>query len=161
MGAASNEETAPTEGGTPYRQPVPRGTPIGRYIILMPIGTGGVGAVYAAYDPQLDRKVAVKLMRPETSDRLEASESRGRMQREAQAMARLAHPNVVAVYDVGTTDDDVFVAMELIEGSTIKRWLGEAPRSWREVRDMFVQAARVLQPLMRPASSTATSSPRT
>ncbi|MBV8758529.1 MAG: serine/threonine protein kinase [Deltaproteobacteria bacterium] len=127
-----------------YRELLPRGTAIGRYIILQPIGRGGIGTVYAAFDPELDRKVAIKVMRPETLDRLEASEARGRMQREAQAMARLAHPNVVAVYDVAMSGDDLFVAMELIEGATIARWLTLRPRTWREIRDQFVQAARGL-----------------
>jgi tRNA A-37 threonylcarbamoyl transferase component Bud32 len=136
--------TAASPGGAPYRKAQPRGTTVGRYLILSEIGAGGVGTVYAAHDPELDRKVAIKLMRPETADKLAATEARGRMQREAQAMARLAHPNVVSVYDVGTFGDEVFVAMELIEGQTVKHWCMTKPRTWREIRDAFVQAARGL-----------------
>ena len=138
------DETIPTAGTPPARARLPRGTAIGRYVVLAPVGTGGIGEVYAAFDPQLDRKVAIKLVRPDASEAVDVTEARARMQREAQALARLAHPNVVAVFDVGTFEDDVFVAMELIEGTTLKRWLAEARRPWREIRDMFVQAARGL-----------------
>ena len=85
--------------------------------------------VYLAYDPELDRKLALKLLRP---DRAEAAAS-SRILREAQAMARLSHPNVVPVYDVGTVDGQIFVAMEFIEGGTLADWLTAKPRSLREV----------------------------
>jgi tRNA A-37 threonylcarbamoyl transferase component Bud32 len=138
------DATIPTVGPPAVRERLPPGTVIGRYVIVAPIGAGGVGEVYAAFDPELDRKVAIKLVRPDTSDMVDITEARARMQREAQAMAKLAHPNVVAVHDVGTFGDDLFVAMELIEGATLKRWLAETHRSWREIRDVFVQAARGL-----------------
>src|SRR5262249_62420064 len=79
-----------------------RGSALGRYIVLERLGKGGMGVVHSAYAPELDRKVAVKLLRPEASDKLTASEGRARLLREAQAMARLGHPNVIAVHDVGT-----------------------------------------------------------
>lgn len=122
----------------PDSAPSPRdaGTVVGRYVIRASIGTGGMGAVYAAYDPELDRPVAVKL--------LHAGVDEVRLVREAKAMARLAHPNVITVHDVGTYSGGVFLAMELVEGSTLKAWLKHAPRSWRDVVRIFVDAGRGL-----------------
>ena len=113
----------------------------GRYVILEPIGRGGLGEVHAAYDPELDRKVAIKLVRAgiEAWDDLER-----RMLREAQAMARVRHPNVVAIHDVGQFRDQVFIAMELVEGMTLSAWRRKQERSWTEVRDVFLQAGRGL-----------------
>src|SRR5262249_39181421 len=82
--------------------PLPRGAIIGRYVVLGLLGRGGMGEVYAAYDPELDRKVAVKLVRASRDRGVETSEGRVRLLREAQAIAKLSHPNVVTVYDVGT-----------------------------------------------------------
>jgi len=105
---------------------------VGRYVLLERIGAGGMGVVHRAYDPELDRHVALKLLRAgargDTSD-----SARLRLLREAQALAKLSHPNVVAVYDVGTTGEDVFLAMALVEGvdlSTRLRGKGRLP--WRE-----------------------------
>jgi len=109
-----------------------RGTLVGRYVVLDVLGEGGMGVVYAAYDPELDRKVAIKLLQAAHG----GSQSGGQawLLREAQAMARLSHPNVIAVYDVGTLPNDcVFVAMELVEGETLRAWLKAAPRTWREI----------------------------
>ena len=111
---------------------------LGRYVVLERLGSGGMGVVYSAYDPELDRKLAVKVLRPELSG------AGTRLLREARAMARLSHPNVIAVHDVGTSADGVFVAMELVNGTTLGRWLEEAPRSWREVLPRFVAAGRGL-----------------
>jgi tetratricopeptide (TPR) repeat protein len=120
--------------------PLSRGATLGRYIVLDVVGGGAMGVVYAAYDPELDRKVAIKLVRPEASDGVEASEGRTRLLREARAIARVAHPNVIAVHDVGTFSDEVFVAMEYVEGTTLTQWLEGRP--WREVVAMFVQAGK-------------------
>ena len=109
-----------------------------RYVILEPLGEGAMGRVYAAYDPQLDRKVALKVLRREGEDLA------GRLLREAQALAKLAHPNVVAVFDSGVVDGHVFVAMELVEGMSLRRWLTLEPRGWREVVRAFVQAGQGL-----------------
>jgi tetratricopeptide (TPR) repeat protein/predicted Ser/Thr protein kinase len=117
-----------------------RGAAIGRYTILALVGRGGMGAVYAAYDPELDRKIALKLLRARSSDR----RSRSRLLREAKAIAKLSHPNVVVVHDAGTFDERVFIAMEFVEGRTLKEWLAEAPRTRREILDVFVSAARGL-----------------
>lgn len=116
---------------------------MGRYVVLERIGAGGMGVVYAAYDPELDRKVALKLLRPDRTGAA-AEEHRRRLQREAQAIARLSHPNVVGVFDAGTLGDQVFVAMEFVEGRTLREWLREEKRSWREIVEVFLAAGRGL-----------------
>ncbi|MFV8754290.1 tetratricopeptide repeat protein [Nannocystaceae bacterium ST9] len=120
------------------------GTSIGRYTVLEVIGTGGIGVVYAAYDPDLDRKVALKLLRPGSRITTRFERRRARLVREAQALARLSHPNVVPVYDVGVFEDRVFVAMEFVEGATMRRWLREQPRLAGEILDKYLQAGRGL-----------------
>ena len=117
---------------------------VGRYEILSPIGAGGMGVVYAAHDPQLDRKVALKMLRPSGLPGVSPRKLRARILREGRAMALLSHPNVLAVHDVGEFQDQVFVAMELAEGGTVASWLRERPRSWREVLDVFLAAGRGL-----------------
>ena len=91
------------------------GSQIGRYVVLERIGAGAVGVVFGAYDPELARKIAIKLLRPRGGEGMELSTRRSRLMREAQALARLSHPNVVAVHDVGTFEGRVYVAMEHIE----------------------------------------------
>jgi serine/threonine protein kinase len=119
------------------------GDRVGRYLVLSSLGAGGMGVVFAAYDPQLDRKIALKLLRSGLA--VSNKDARTRLRREAQAIAQLSHPNVVSVYDVGTTDDgDLYIAMEFVEGDTLTTWLKRYPRSWREIIDVFVQAARGL-----------------
>jgi serine/threonine protein kinase len=119
------------------------GDRVGRYLVLATLGAGGMGVVFTAYDPQLDRKVALKLLRANLG--VNAKEARTRLKREAQAIAQLNHPNVVGVYDVGTTDGgDVYIAMEFIEGDTLTGWLKKWPRTWREILDVFHQAGRGL-----------------
>ena len=107
------------------------GAQVGRYVIAREVGAGGMGAVYAAHDPELGRMVAVKVLRRWGDRYMQA-----RLRREAQAMARLAHPNVVAVHDVGAFGDQIFIAMEYVEGETLARWLA-SPRSQRAVLDAF------------------------
>ncbi|MCA9690157.1 MAG: serine/threonine protein kinase [Myxococcales bacterium] len=114
---------------------------VGRHVILRELGRGGMGVVYAAYDAELDRKVAIKVLRsPGASD----SHGRARMQREAQALAKLSHPNVVHVYDVGTYEGHVFLAMEYVEGETLDAWLAARPRPWPQVLEKFIAAGRGL-----------------
>ena len=96
---------------------------LGRYVVVDVLGRGAVGVVYAAYDTQLDRRLAIKVLRPELTSVGDTTEIESRLLREAQAMARLTHPNVVAVHDVGTYEHRVFLAMELIDGVTLKEWL--------------------------------------
>lgn len=138
-------ETVPLSGEPPRprdsrAEALERGAAVGRYVILDRIGSGGMGVVYAAYDPELDRRVALKLLR---TDRF-AAPGHLRLLREAKALARLTHPNVVAVHDAGTFGDQVFVAMELVEGETLRQWLEAGARSWREVLDRLLAAGRGL-----------------
>ena len=107
---------------------------LGRYLVIQQLGAGGMGVVYKAYDPDLDRKVAVKLLRGQGTEH-----ARARLLREAQAMAKLSHPGVVPVFDVGTVDGQVFVAMDFIAGETLQAWM-KPVKPWREVLEIFVQA---------------------
>ena len=117
-----------------------RAPEIARYQIVRPIGAGGMGVVYEARDLQLHRPVALKMLRPSG----DAAVLRERLLGEARAMAKLSHPNVLAVHDVGTLDDGVFLAMELVEGQTLTGWLAQRRRRWQEVLEMFLAAARGL-----------------
>mgnify|MGYP000036982841 CR=1 FL=1 len=116
-----------------------RGATIGRYVALSVLGRGGMGIVYAAYDPELDRKVAVKLLLPQGA-REANPEARLRLLREAQGLARLAHPNVVAVHDTGTKLGQVWLAMELVPGRTLKVWMQEQRHTWPEVLAVMIPA---------------------
>ncbi|HVZ72477.1 MAG TPA: protein kinase [Polyangia bacterium] len=118
-----------------------RGASVGRYVVLGAVGRGAMGEVYAAFDPELNRKVALKLLRASDKD---TRDGRTRLLREAQATAKLQHANVVVVYDVGTFGDSVFIAMEFIEGRTLTGWLAAEPRSRREILDVFLAAGRGL-----------------
>jgi serine/threonine protein kinase len=146
-GDDSNANTVPHEKLSPSQvaqrptRTLTVGDRVGRYLVLTTLGTGGMGVVFAAYDPQLDRKVALKLLRAGIT--YNTKDARTRLRREAQAIAQLSHPNVVSVYDVGETDDgDLYIAMEFVEGDTLTTWLKAYPRSWREIVDVFLQAAR-------------------
>ncbi len=141
--AAAADRLAEALGTPSDRQPrtdIGRGTVVHRYVIHDRIGEGGMGVVYAAYDPELDRKIALKFLHSGGADRMR----RQRLLREAQAMARLSHPAVAAVHDVGTYRGQVFLAMEFVDGTTLTRWLEAQPRDWREVRRVFVEAGRGL-----------------
>ena len=131
------------EGQLSPETPLQRGASLGRYIVLDQVGEGGMGVVYAAYDPELDRKVAIKLLQA-SARASQSTDGRERLIREAQALARLSHPNVVHVHDVGTHGDRVFMAMELVEGRSLRAWLREKARSWREVTAAFLSAGRGL-----------------
>ena len=111
---------------------------VGRYQLERPVGSGGMGIVYAAWDPELERRVAVKLVRPERADEA----ARARMLREARALARIAHPNVVAVHDAGVHDGDVYVATELVDGETMATW--PTGRGTAEIAGAWIQVARGL-----------------
>jgi len=128
------------------------GSRLGRYVVLGRVGAGGMGVVYAAYDPELDRKVAIKLLRGSATGSVpkEWADQRARLLREAQAMAKLNHPNVITVHDVGTIGDGpssgsmVFLAMEFVDGVTLSTWLRERKRKWREVLPVLLAAGRGL-----------------
>jgi len=113
---------------------------LGRYELLHTIGAGGMGIVYAAHDRELDRRVALKVLRDDGAN----AAARTALLREARAMARLAHPNVVRVIDVGELDGRVFVTMELVQGGTLREWLRAAPRSFEDITRVFQSAGRGL-----------------
>jgi tetratricopeptide (TPR) repeat protein len=138
--AAGRPPTVPAPPGGP----LPRGAAVGRYVVLGLVGRGGMGDVYAAYDPELDRKVALKLLHASGAAMESQERSRARLLREAKAIARLSHRNVVVVHDAGTIEDRVFVAMEFVEGQTLAAWMAGKTRPWREIRDVFLAAGRGL-----------------
>lgn len=116
---------------------------IDRFPILDRLGSGGMGVVYSGYDEELDRRIAIKLVR--SPDAGHADVYAKRLLQEARVMARLTHPNVVQVYQTGPSEDGTFIAMEFIQGQTLADWLeASEKRSWREVVDIFVQAGRGL-----------------
>jgi eukaryotic-like serine/threonine-protein kinase len=116
---------------------------IGRFTVLERLGEGGMGVVYTAYDDQLDRKVAVKVLRGEATRHDEMG--RTRLLREAQAMARLSHPNIVTVHEVGSLEHEVFIAMEFVRGTSLDSWLRGTRRPWRAVLGAFIKAGRGLE----------------
>ncbi len=126
------------------RAQLAEGARIGRYHVLQRVGAGGMGVVYAAYDPDLDRRVAIKLLQRELSLRDSLSDGRALILREAQAMAKLSHPNVVAVHDVGVHEGAVFLAMEFVQGNTLGDWLDDGRHPWAEVVQVFRAAGRGL-----------------
>ncbi|MCA9718568.1 MAG: serine/threonine protein kinase [Myxococcales bacterium] len=124
------------------RRPPPSGAEkIGRYAVLGVLGEGGMGVVYSAYDDDLDRKVALKLVR---SLGAHGREERLRIKREAQALARLSHPNVVQVYEVGEHRGQLFVAMEFIRGATLSEWIALGDHDWRARLEILIAAGRGL-----------------
>ena len=129
----------------------PAASAIDRFTLLEGIGAGGMGTVYAAYDPRLDRKVALKLLRDDLDAGTDGGrQGQGRLLREARAMARLSHPNVGAVHDVGVytpTEDApplVWIAMEFIDGEGLRQWCLRATPSAAEILDAYVQMGRGL-----------------
>jgi tetratricopeptide (TPR) repeat protein/tRNA A-37 threonylcarbamoyl transferase component Bud32 len=140
-------EEAPPPGPPAEKKerPFDPGSRVGRYVIEDLIGSGGMGVVLQAHDPELDRRVAVKIVRLKGATTDDTIAAHARLRREAQAMARLSHPNVVQVYEVGAVGDGVFVAMERIDGLDLARWLREVPRSPRQILDAFVAAGRGLE----------------
>lgn len=136
-----------TEAGDGTSEPgaLPAPAHIGRYELLGTLGTGGMGVVHLARDPVLGREVALKVMRPDLFLASGGSDLRRRFDREARVLARLSHPNVVAVYDAGEADEAVFIAMEYVDGAPLSRWLTEhRPARW-EIIDVFLQVGRGLQ----------------
>jgi tetratricopeptide (TPR) repeat protein len=115
---------------------------IGRYQLRRILGKGGMGTVFSAHDPELDRTVALKLLR-RANTRDEKSEAR--LLREARALAALSHPNVVEIFDVGSDLAGLYIAMEQIDGPDVRVWLGEQPRTWQEIVTVFRQAGRGLE----------------
>ncbi|MDP1915015.1 MAG: protein kinase [Myxococcales bacterium] len=134
-GLAQSEPAAPEPA-----RPLLRGSSLGRYLILEQVGSGGMGAVYGAYDAELDRRVALKLLHQSGGE-----QHRARLVQEARAMARLNHPNVAAIYGVESAGERLFVSMEFIVGETVRQWAARERRSVPEVLDVFLQAGRGLE----------------
>jgi serine/threonine protein kinase len=134
--------TEVTDGVGGERHSAPEHTRIGRYAVTGTLGHGGMGIVLAAYDDELARPVAIKLLHPATPG--DPAIATVRLEREAQAMARLSHPNVVTVYEVGRLDGRPFIVMELVDGKTLRDW-GEVPdRPWRVSLRTMIAAGRGL-----------------
>jgi len=132
-------------GGKNAASDIARGSTIGRYVVIDKIGAGGMGEVFMAFDPDLDRKVALKLVKPTGSDTAKADSARVRLVREGQAMAKLSHPNVIPVFDVGTIGRNVYIAMEFVEGQDLRSWLDAEDRDWPAILQHFLAAAAGLQ----------------
>jgi tetratricopeptide (TPR) repeat protein/predicted Ser/Thr protein kinase len=131
------------EGATWARPDLAIGAQLDRFVILHELGEGAASVVYAAYDPELDRKVALKVLR-----------SRGaavddKLLREGRALAKLDHPNVVGVYEIGNVGGQLYIALELVNGVTARQWAAIEKRSWRAVRDVYIAAGRGLAALHR------------
>jgi serine/threonine protein kinase len=139
--ASSKQPSAPSASEPPAAAYplLLRGANVGRYVVLDRAGAGGMGVVYAAFDPELDRKVALKLLRTAGAD-----STRLRLLREAQVLARLSHPNVVAVHDLGAWEGQVFVAMEFIDGWTISTWKRDRHPGHDDVLKVLIAAGRGL-----------------
>jgi tetratricopeptide (TPR) repeat protein len=131
--------TAPADDDA---EPVATAERYGPYEVIGTLGSGGMGVVLEARDPALHRHVALKILKPRPT--WTASDGATRLVYEAQAMARLAHPNVVTVFEVGQRDGQVYVALELVRGTTLRNWLRERPRRWREILEIFLAAGRGL-----------------
>jgi hypothetical protein len=151
-GAEPLDDLATRVPGRLPPRPLALGTLVSRYVVTDVVGVGGAGVVYRAHDPQLRRNIALKLLRPDHSgDRFQSDPGvarRGaaleaRLLREARAMARLSHPNVVTVFDVGLFDGQIFLVMELVEGENLDAWLAR-PHSLHERIAVFIEAGRGL-----------------
>ncbi|HWB78245.1 MAG TPA: serine/threonine-protein kinase, partial [Nannocystaceae bacterium] len=116
------------------------GPSIGRYSVRRVLGSGGLGVVFEAHDPVLDRLVAIKLMHAQRK----TAAAHARLAAEARAIAALSHPHVVAVYEVGEHDGELFVVMEHVAGTTLADWLALEQRSVDEVLDTMLQAGEAL-----------------
>ncbi|TMQ07758.1 MAG: serine/threonine protein kinase, partial [Deltaproteobacteria bacterium] len=137
-GTGARDLARTTTAGSGAAPVADRPAALGRLRLERVLGSGGMGVVHAAFDPDLERRVAVKLLHASSAD------ARARLLREARAMAKLSHPNVITVFDVGTADGTDFVTMELVDGITLKDWLGTAKPPWRDIVAAFVAAGRGL-----------------
>lgn len=114
---------------------------VAQFVLLERLGAGGMGVVFAAFDEKLERKVAIKLVATQGAD----ERAQARLLREAQAQGRLSHPNVVTVYEVGTLPEgELFIAMELVKGPTLRAWQGGATRTWQDIVAVYAAAGEGL-----------------
>ena len=139
-GLSTGEKTSAPASQAPDTEPISSKKRVGRYVILEVIGEGAMGRVYAAHDPALDRRIALKVLHAHAS----TPELEARLLREAKAMARLSHPEVITVHDAGTHGERLFIAMELVDGGTLREWLARSKHSWREILAVFLRAGRGL-----------------
>jgi tetratricopeptide (TPR) repeat protein/tRNA A-37 threonylcarbamoyl transferase component Bud32 len=143
--ADAGSSTAPSEvddgldPAMPFQEPARR-QQLGRYVVLGKLGRGGMGTVLEAFDRTLDRRVALKVLHRDLDE-----EHTTRLLREAQALAKLSHPHVVQVYEVGEANGQAFIAMELVQGRSLRKWIARDPRpGWRECVQVYVQAGEGL-----------------
>jgi eukaryotic-like serine/threonine-protein kinase len=134
-----------SDGGDPDERGVRLPARIGRYEVLARLGQGGMGVVCTAYDDRLERKVAIKLLSRGPRGGTDDSTRVSRLEREAQALAQISHPNVLQVFEVGRYEAQVYIVLEYVKGSTLGVWCRAAPRSWRAVLEKYLQAGEGLQ----------------
>ena len=149
MSAAPQDPEGPTQASGDVDGPPTSvfgvGSRVNRFHLLDKLGEGGMGVVWSAYDPQLDRRVALKLIRSGAEDRGAGSDTtEGQALREARALARLSHPHVLAVYDAGVVGDRIWVAMELVDGEDVGSWILRQHPGWRTILDAYLEAGRGL-----------------
>jgi len=139
MTSSRSEDGRETKPERPWQEGRSDSAPraIGRFVVLRRIGRGGMGSVFSAYDEELGRRVAIKLLRSQPRTK---QARRIRMRREAQAMARVSHPNVVQVYEVGEFQSQTFIAMEFVDGQTLESWQGQAGLEREEILEAYRQA---------------------
>jgi hypothetical protein len=136
----TNDAPGPPRPALVSKPSIAVGTVVGRFVVLEFLGAGGMGEVYAAYDPNLERKVAVKFLRPEFLGPGKQSVAADRMRREARLVAKLSHPNVVTVYEIDVFDGHLFIAMEYVDGQNVAEWLKAEARAVRDVVRVFLAA---------------------
>lgn len=136
----SQDESGSDSGGALLES----GDSLGRLEVGEILGQGAFGVVVAAFDPDLKRKLAIKLLKPEVFESKSGRDAHKRLLREAWAMAKISHVNVVTVHDIGTVDGQVYITMEFVEGGNLSQWLRKAVRSQEEIMRVFVQAGRGL-----------------
>jgi eukaryotic-like serine/threonine-protein kinase len=141
---AVSGQPSPGSETAPPLDALPRGAALGRYVVLSLAGRGAMGAVYEAYDTRLECKVALKLLREQAAAPLR-SDATARLLDEAKKLARISHRNVIAIRDAGQIEGRVFISMEFVDGETLSAWLQAKPRSWRQIREIFVAAGRGLE----------------
>ncbi len=128
----------------PSNRALSRGDQIGRFVVLSLLGAGGMGEVYLCFDPELDRRVAVKVLRARGGSQQDDDQARARLLREARAIARLSHPNVVAIHDVAVWRGRVFLAMEHVAGQTLGAYVAGLKGDWRRIIEVFTGAGEGL-----------------
>ena len=134
------------------------GTRLGPFEILAPLGAGGMGEVYRARDTRLGRDVAIKVLSAEFAA---DADRKKRFEQEARAASALNHPNIVTIHDIGTQGDTVYIAMEFVDGRTMREVLGAGALPTRRLLDLATSSPTGSPRRTRPESSTGTSSPKT